>query len=309
MASEVQTKFLSLVNSLQDTSEKVSFYNWLSEYLTNQCENNCHNNQKTTKSKGDILLSCIKSAIKEKVPFDAVMTSENICFPIVGEDSHLHSKNCVHVDAFLYDDDDVDDLVEERKLSRVYCKSCGSLDIEQVTFITHSTSVERLQYIFQDALPSLKGKTIVDIGSRLGSVLYGAYVYSEAKKIIGIEMNAELCKLQKEIIARFKLTNRITIVEGNMIDMADIIKSAHVVVLNNVFEWFISVEEQNELWKFLHRTLPRDCIIVASPEIDKSLSLLNTGIVLDLWLKEIPIYKSDLEFIEDNCIKFYSVLK
>ncbi|XP_002158994.3 uncharacterized protein LOC100211334 [Hydra vulgaris] len=306
MANEAPAMFLSIVNSLKDPLEKTSFFNWLSEYLTNQNEISC-NHKKIAKS-GEVLLSCIKSAIKEKVPFDAIMDSEKICFPTVGEDSHLHSKNSIHVDAFLYDDDDVEDLVEEGKLTRYFCKSCGSADVDKITFITHSTSKERLQYIFLDALPSLKGKTIVDIGSRLGSVLYGAYVYSEAESIIGIEMNSELCKLQNEIITRFKLTNRIKIVEGNMIDKSDIIKSAHVVVLNNVFEWFVSVEEQNELWRFLHKTLPKDCIIVATPEIDKSLDLLSTGIVLDLWLKEIFVPKSDLEFVELSCIKFYSVL-
>ena len=36
------------------------------------------------------------------------------------------SMTTLHVDAFLYDDEAIDDLVEEGKLSRHYCKKCGS---------------------------------------------------------------------------------------------------------------------------------------------------------------------------------------
>lgn len=32
----------------------------------------------------------------------------------------------IHVDAFLYDDDFVDSLCEEGKMSRSYCTECGS---------------------------------------------------------------------------------------------------------------------------------------------------------------------------------------
>jgi uncharacterized membrane protein len=39
-------------------------------------------------------------------------------------------------------------------------------------FISHSMSSTQLKYIFQHALPDLSGKTVVDVGSRLGCVLY-----------------------------------------------------------------------------------------------------------------------------------------
>lgn len=43
-------------------------------------------------------------------------------------------------------------------------------------FITHSASVPQLKYIFQYLLPDLRGKTIIDVGSRTGAVLYGASI-------------------------------------------------------------------------------------------------------------------------------------
>ena len=40
-------------------------------------------------------------------------------------------------------------------------------------FITHSASVPQIKYIYQYLLPELRGKTVVDVGSRTGAVLYG----------------------------------------------------------------------------------------------------------------------------------------
>ena len=40
-------------------------------------------------------------------------------------------------------------------------------------FISHSVSREQLKFIFTDLLPDLSGKLVLDVGSRLGPVLYG----------------------------------------------------------------------------------------------------------------------------------------
>lgn len=42
-----------------------------------------------------------------------------------------------------------------------------------LAFISHSTSVTQMKYIFRYLLPDLSGKIIVDVGSRFGPVLYG----------------------------------------------------------------------------------------------------------------------------------------
>lgn len=39
---------------------------------------------------------------------------------------HQQTKPAVHVDAFLYDDEIIDSLCEEGKMSRNYCLACGS---------------------------------------------------------------------------------------------------------------------------------------------------------------------------------------
>ena len=100
------------------------------------------------------------------------------------------------VDAFLYDEADVDDLCDDGKVPRVYCTACGSHETQPLSapcwraafptsvltlgfadFISHSFSVGELRFIFEDALGNLKGKTVVDVGSRLGPALYVGYIF------------------------------------------------------------------------------------------------------------------------------------
>merc|ERR1719450_355956 len=135
--------------------------------------------------------------------------------PTIGDDSTLNAVNSVHLDAFLYDEDGEEALVQEGLLSRSYCQDCGSRNIDDLTFVTHSCSKERLEFIFCGLLPPLDGKTVIDIGSRIGAVLYGAYFYSKATKIIGVEINTEFCHLQRCIVDKYKLGDKISILEGD----------------------------------------------------------------------------------------------
>jgi hypothetical protein len=87
--------------------------------------------------------------------------------------SGVASENSVFVDAFLYDDDAVDELCDARRLSRCYCpdttrpKVCLPLN-----FLSHSMSVAELGFIFSSrCLGDLQGRTVCDVGSRLGPVL------------------------------------------------------------------------------------------------------------------------------------------
>lgn len=49
-------------------------------------------------------------------------------------------------------------------------------------FISHSFSIPELQFLFEKVLPDLSGRTLVDVGSRLGAVLY-AVSHFRAKKM------------------------------------------------------------------------------------------------------------------------------
>merc|ERR1712059_137395 len=113
-------------------------------------------------------------------------------------------------------------------------------------------SKERLQFIFRCLLPNLAGKRVLDIGSRIGAVLYGAYYYSQASNIVGVEINPDFCKLQTEMVNCYNLSSRVTIVEGDMRSHQQLVNSSDVVILNNVFSWFMEEELQVKMWQFLY---------------------------------------------------------
>lgn len=142
------------------------------------------------------MLKKIGDSIKKVVPFEAVMPTESITPPVVGDQADCNKHNTCHVDEFLYDEDQVEVLIKKGKLKRYYCLDCNSRNIQviitiyhlfilyglllyiifslqKLTFISHSMSRQTLQYIFKVLLPKdLEDKQLLDIGSRLGTVLY-----------------------------------------------------------------------------------------------------------------------------------------
>ncbi|GBN50725.1 hypothetical protein AVEN_177792-1, partial [Araneus ventricosus] len=190
-----QNAFTDLINSI-DNQERAEFLSWLRDsYLA-----------ESSGSQAYFDLRTIAEDIKTLVPTEAIFPSEQVNHSKI---SSGNNESIMHVDSFLFEDDHIDALVEEGKMSRNYCKSCGSVDVAPITFISHSASVQRIEFIFQYMLPDLSGKVLLDVGSRLGAVLYGAYYCSSASKIIGVEMNQDLCKLQNHIIEKYDLKNRI----------------------------------------------------------------------------------------------------
>lgn len=98
-------------------------------------------------------------------------------------------------------------------------------------FVTHSISKHLSGYIFKKVVPDLEGKTVVDIGSRLGAVLYmvrtnniahgtqlvylqgilQGYQFSKASKLVGVEMNKYFCDLQTKMVEKHKMGDRIQV--------------------------------------------------------------------------------------------------
>lgn len=74
-------------------------------------------------------MKVISDYVKTIVQGNGVLPSENIIQPTKGENADCAPDTTVHVDAFLYSDSDIDDLVGEGKLSRNYCKACGSHNV------------------------------------------------------------------------------------------------------------------------------------------------------------------------------------
>lgn len=111
----------------------------------------------------------IAEDLRNCLPLETMLSSERLALQKIQQ----RPEPTVHVDAFLYDEDFIDSLCEEGKMSRNYCMVCGSHQTAPLGFISHSFSLMELKFIYHHVLPDLSGKLLVDVGSRLGTVLYG----------------------------------------------------------------------------------------------------------------------------------------
>lgn len=89
-------------------------------------------NKKALKNSEKVLKK-IGETIKKMVPFEAEMPTENIVPPVVGDQADCNKVNTCHVDEFLYDESQVEQLVKKGQLQRHYCLDCNSRNI-QVSF-------------------------------------------------------------------------------------------------------------------------------------------------------------------------------
>ncbi|MEQ2232899.1 hypothetical protein ILYODFUR_016213 [Ilyodon furcidens] len=187
-----------------------------------------------------VFLQSIAEDLRARLPIDAMLPSETAA----QHKMQLREKPTVHVDSFLYSDEQVDSLCEEGAMSRNYCLSCGSFRTAPLDFISHSFSVSELQFLFQNVLPDLSGRTVVDVGSRLGAVLYGGYVYSSASRLIGLELSEDFVRLQNDILHKYRLADRIQVFHANVCTQQVLLQDTDVLIMNNVFEYFIEPSEQ-----------------------------------------------------------------
>ncbi|XP_063529070.1 uncharacterized protein LOC134740499 [Cydia strobilella] len=259
-------------------------------------------NKKSIKQSDEVLYK-IADVIKGMVPFEAEMASEKIEFPVEGDAADCNRANTRHVDEFLYDEEQVQELVKEGKLSRHYCLDCNSQNIKELTYISHSKSRVQLQYIFKVLLPKdLECKQILDVGSRFGGVLYGAYYYTNASKIIGIELNKECCEIQEKVIAQYKMDkNRIQVINSDVLNKGDIVKKSDVCIIN-CLDFFVSTEEHKRLWYFFKEHLTKGSYVVLDRSVADTLQPLDMFDEFADWLsvsKPLQLENEILFDVED----------
>ncbi|XP_029349747.1 uncharacterized protein LOC115035859 [Echeneis naucrates] len=231
------------------------------------------------------MLRSIADDLKAFLPLDAMLPSETAAHTKMQQ----RSRPTVHVDGFLYDEDQVDSLCEVGTMSRTYCLTCGSCRTAPLDFISHSFSVSELQFLFQNVLPDLSGQTLVDVGSRLGAVLYGGYVYSSASRLLGLELSEEFVQLQNKMLHKYRLTDRVQVLHTDVCTQDVLLQNADVLVLNNVFEFFMEPEEQVRAWRFIMQNFRRcGSLLVSVPSLQESLDTLQEPLQPG-WVEELPL--------------------
>ncbi|XP_023370161.1 uncharacterized protein LOC111726038 [Otolemur garnettii] len=239
-----------------------------------------------TQDNKDIILKSIAEDLRNHLPLEAMLSSEQLAL----QKMQQQPDPTVHVDAFLYDEDFIDSLCEEGKMSRNYCMVCGSHKTAPLGFISHSFSLMELKFMYHHVLPDLSGKILVDVGSRLGTVLYGGYLYSSAVQLYGVELNGDFCRLQEMIIKKYQFTDRIQVLHADICTQGLLLQNADVVIMNNVFEYFLNEADQARAWEYIsHNVRKQGSLLVTVPSLEESLSGLQTNVQLSLWVEEIPL--------------------
>jgi predicted RNA methylase len=182
--------------------------------------------------------------------------------------------------------------------------------VARLDLISHSASRAQLEFVFGPAVlmrgaaakDRLRGATIVDVGSRLGAVLYVAYARTHAKEIVGIESSAYWCGVQRDIVEKKfpQLAQRVRVVEGDVRESAQLLARADVVILNNPFEYFVasggsgSADSELALWQFLRRSVSkRGAKLVTLPSLEETFARLGKTVADDLklgqWVRHVAI--------------------
>lgn len=275
--------FLEAKNEIQHLLSRVQhqdlcrLIDWMKN--TDELDNALIDNQK-------VILQSISEDLRTCLPVEAMLSSESMAI----QKTQQAALPTVHVDAFLYDEEAVDTLCEEGKMSRNYCISCGSHRTAPLEFISHSFSILELQFLFQHTLPDLTGKLVVDVGSRLGAVLYGGYLYSTAARLVGVEVNAEFVKLQNMTVEKYRFSDRIQVIHADICSQDSLIQNADVLIMNNVFEYFLEPNNQLKAWHFIiHNFRKKGALLVTVPSILESLCSLQGGLDPSQWVEEVPL--------------------
>lgn len=269
----------------------------------------------------------------------------------------------IDVDAFLYDEQDIDDLCAQQLLSREYCQHCGGMSIGQTEFISHSFSMDQLLYLVVYGIPwATRSRSaplqLCDVGSRLGIVVAAAFFStpfsftasiapfgsdeveevqkeslttmkkaekSEAavdqdgeaedpvvdmyRTIVGVEINQNFCEVQRRSLQRLNVlsgggserpTKRVPpskrprggdgaaaasgsfprptveLVESDVLKDSGLalLRASNVIVLHNVFEWFVEPEAQLSVWTTLRRELATSgTVLVCVPSFVESITV------------------------------------
>ncbi|XP_030642174.1 uncharacterized protein LOC115822457 [Chanos chanos] len=236
-----------------------------------------------------VILQSIAEDLRSCLPLEAMFPTETLAIQKTQQNPHP----TVHVDAFLYDEETVDSLCEEGKMSRNFCLNCGSHRTAPLEFISHSFSIMELQFLFQHVLPDLTGKLVVDVGSRLGAVLYGGYLYSAAAHLVGVEISSEFVQLQSMTVEKYGFGDRIQVIHADICSQANLLQNADVLIMNNVFEYFLEPSDQMKAWQCIsHSFRKKGALLVTVPSIQEAFTSLqkNDGAsALSQWIEELPL--------------------
>ena len=99
-----------------------------------------------------------------------------------------------------------------------------------------------------------------------------------------------------------KFQSRVEVFTGDVRLYPNIVSSADVVVMHNVFEFFAPPEVQRDLWLALRQLIKRGALILTSPSLEQALSSLNMNLDWTQWVEKLthPSNNSSMDDDDDE---------
>jgi len=201
------------------------------------------------------------------------------------------------VDSFLYTDEVLDEWVEEGSFSRSFCGKCGNDTCENYSFLSDSFSIDELGKLF--TMVPRKGN-FLDIGSRFGVCMLAASLYATYSKIQGVELDADMVNYSNKL----KVPGQIT--QADIRKCAeDLVPQSDVILMNNVFEYFMSPEDELECWRKIFEHAKKGQTFALVPSFSSVVDRLEQNPVLLEIQTRLKLTQSD----DDIDLFIYTVVQ
>uniref|UniRef100_A0A0K0CUA1 Class I SAM-dependent methyltransferase n=1 Tax=Angiostrongylus cantonensis TaxID=6313 RepID=A0A0K0CUA1_ANGCA len=183
----------------------------------------------------------------------------------------------IQVDCFLYDDYALHEMMKSGKFGR-YHYSIPFVELRE--FSHWNCKLQKLKILYGNLVP-LKSQRddfrVLDIGSRLGAVIYAACIY-------GYGAVTHL-SLMSSAISVFRLSN-IEVVCADVRSRYDVVSQADLIVMNNVFSFFWDTEQQADCFEFIHKHAKKGCFIIHNPDIETASAHLKLPFTINEWIEK-----------------------
>lgn len=98
-------------------------------------------------------------------------------------------------------------------------------------------------------------------------------------------MNEEYCNLQNNIIHKYKMDNRISVLHNRIEKIPEIIKESDIIIMNNPFEFYLSEAAQIDIWIYLKATIKQGTILITRPSMERIFKTLQIAMPVKEWLR------------------------
>ena len=76
------------------------------------------------------------------------------------------------------------------------------------------------------------------------------------------------------------LQDRIQVLAGDVQDQGEAVRAADVIILNNVFEFFIPQSIQIRIWNFLRSNIKKGALLVTIPSLEDTLQYIDVSLLI-----------------------------